>query len=153
MVSQDSLLVTLVKLVDRLPMPMAPSKRERGHPRVYSDRLFLKALVIMIVRHLHKVNELLSVLAQPTAEMAILRGLPSRTGALPGTSHLGTALKVAAGYIARANWLPGSPSARLDPALGDLWAGGRNRQYGAACPRRRLTPETPHTGRAASHLH
>lgn len=76
-----------------------------GHPRVYSDRLFLKALVIMIVRHLHKVNERLRVLAQPTAEMAILHGLPSRTGALPGTSHLGTALKVAAGYIARANWV------------------------------------------------
>ena len=49
-------------------MPAQPSNQQRGHPRVYSDRLFLKALVIMIVRHLHKVNELLSVLAQPTAE-------------------------------------------------------------------------------------
>jgi hypothetical protein len=73
MVSQDSLLVTLVKLVDRVPMPALPSQRNRGHPRVYSDRLFLKALVIMIVRHLHKVHELLSVLAQPTEEMRTLR--------------------------------------------------------------------------------
>ena len=32
MVPQDSLLVTLVKRVDRLPMPAIPSKRERGHP-------------------------------------------------------------------------------------------------------------------------
>ncbi len=63
MVSQVSLLVTLVKLVDRLPMPMPPQKRGRGHPQVYPDRLFLKALVIMIVRHLHTVHELLSVLA------------------------------------------------------------------------------------------
>ena len=31
MVSQDSLLVTLVTLVDRLPMPMPPQKRGRGH--------------------------------------------------------------------------------------------------------------------------
>lgn len=77
MILHDALLVTLVKLVDRLPMPAQPSKRERGHPRVYSDRLFLKAFVIMIVRHLHKVNELLSVLAQPTADMAILRSLLS----------------------------------------------------------------------------
>ena len=69
MILQDSLLVTLVKLVDRLPMPVQASKHERGHPKVYSDRLFLKALVIMIVRHLHKVHELLSVLAQPTAVM------------------------------------------------------------------------------------
>ena len=37
----------------------------------------------MIVRHLHKVNELLSVLAQQTAEMAILRGLLSEHGHVP----------------------------------------------------------------------
>ena len=79
MILQDALLVTLIKLVDRLPMPVQPSKRERGHPIVYSDHLFLKALVIMIVRHLHKVNELLSVLAQPTADMATLRRLLSAT--------------------------------------------------------------------------
>jgi len=42
MVSQDSLLVTLVKLVDRVPMPALPTKRGRGHPKVYPDRLFLK---------------------------------------------------------------------------------------------------------------
>ncbi len=41
--SQDSLLVTLVKLVERLPRPLSTQKRGRGHPRVYSDRLFLKA--------------------------------------------------------------------------------------------------------------
>jgi Transposase DDE domain len=73
MVLQDSLLVTLVQLVDRLPMPTLPTKRGRGHPKFYSDRLFLKALVIMIVRHLHTVHELLGVLAQPTAEMTALR--------------------------------------------------------------------------------
>src|SRR5438876_8671914 len=75
MVSQDSLLVILVQLVDRLPMPPQPSKRGRGHPVVYSDRLFLKALLIMIVRHLHRVNELLSVLEQPTPPIQKLRSL------------------------------------------------------------------------------
>jgi hypothetical protein len=83
MVSQDSLLVTLVKLVDRLPMPALPSKRGRGHPKVYPDRLFLKALVIMMVRHLHNVHELLSVLAQPTAEMQHLREVLSAQGQFP----------------------------------------------------------------------
>jgi hypothetical protein len=39
MVSQDSLLVTLVELVDRLPMPALPSKRGRGHPQVYTSYL------------------------------------------------------------------------------------------------------------------
>ncbi len=83
MVSQDSLLVTLVKLVDRLPKPLPPQKRRRGHPQVYPDRLFLKALVIMIVRHLHHVHELRSRLAQPTADMCRLRELLCEHGRFP----------------------------------------------------------------------
>ncbi len=83
MVSQDSLLVTLVKLVDRLPMPALATKRGRGHPIVYPDRLFLKAVVIMIVRHLHNVHELLSVLAQPTEEMRHLRLLLTQQERFP----------------------------------------------------------------------
>jgi hypothetical protein len=43
MVPQDSLLVIVVTLVDRLPMPVLPVKRGRGHPQVDPDRLFLKA--------------------------------------------------------------------------------------------------------------
>ncbi len=50
---------------------------------VYPDRLFLKALMIMIVRHLHTVYELLSVLAQPTEEMCKLHELLSNKGAFP----------------------------------------------------------------------
>ena len=75
MIAEESLLVMLVRLVDRLPLPPPPAKRGRGRPVTYPDRLFLKALVVMIVRHLHKVHELLTVLAQPTAEMRALRGL------------------------------------------------------------------------------
>jgi hypothetical protein len=83
MVLQDSLLVTLVKLVDRLPMPALSGKRGRGRPMFYPDRLFLKALVIMIIRHLHKIHELLTVLDQPTAEMSTLRILLTRDGNFP----------------------------------------------------------------------
>src|SRR5712691_3607642 len=108
MVSQDSLLVTLVQLVDRLPMPISAQKRERGHPKVYTDRLFLKALVIMIVRHLHNVHELLSVLAQPTAEMRRLREGRSRARTVLNASHLGTALESPSGHIACPDWLSGS---------------------------------------------
>ena len=80
---QDSLLVTLVKLVDQLPIPALPARRGRGHPRVYPDRLFLKALVIMIARHLHIVHELLSVSAQPTTAMLTLRVLLSEQERFP----------------------------------------------------------------------
>lgn len=83
MIHQDSLLVTLVMLVDRIPMPPLPVKRGPGRPKFYPDRLFLKALVMMIVRHLHKVHELLSVLEQPTAEMEALRALLTKEGRYP----------------------------------------------------------------------
>ena len=52
MLLQDALLVTLVKLVDSLPMP-APPTGGRGCPPVYPDRLFLKAFVIMMGWRLH----------------------------------------------------------------------------------------------------
>jgi hypothetical protein len=57
--------------------------RGRGRPLVYSEKLFLKVLLIMIVRRLHKVHELLSVLQEPTPEMARLRALLCEEGRFP----------------------------------------------------------------------
>lgn len=78
-----SLLTVLVQLVDHIPVPPQPVKRGRGRPSFYSDRLFLKALVIMIVKHLHTPYELLSVLEQPTPEMEVLRLQLSEGGRYP----------------------------------------------------------------------
>ncbi|MFZ5910261.1 MAG: hypothetical protein ACOYYU_09625 [Chloroflexota bacterium] len=64
--------MTLVKLVDAIPAPLA-SKAKRGRPVTYPEKLFLRASVIMLVKHLHKVHELLSVLNEPTYEMQQLR--------------------------------------------------------------------------------
>jgi len=75
MITQQSVLVQLVRLVERLPAPPPPPRR--GRPHLYSDALFLKALVIMIVRRLNKVGELLAVLEEPTQEMRHLRELLS----------------------------------------------------------------------------
>ena len=50
---------------------------------MYPDHLFLKAVVIMIVRHLHHVHELLSVVAQPTEEMRTLRLLLTQQERFP----------------------------------------------------------------------
>jgi hypothetical protein len=83
MIRRDSLLVTLVMLVDRVPMPSSLPQRGKGRPKVYSDRLFLKALVIMIVRHLHRVHEWLSVLDEATAEMRLVRALLTEAGCFP----------------------------------------------------------------------
>ena len=76
MILPGSRLVLLVGLVDRIPMPV-PDRRRRGRPRQYSERLFLKALVVMIVRHLHCPGELLAVLEEPTPEMLQVRTLLS----------------------------------------------------------------------------
>jgi Transposase DDE domain len=81
MIRQEPLLVMLVKLVDRLPLPA--SSPRRGRPDVYTDRLFLKALVIMLIRRLRTAYELLAVLGQPTAEMASLRLLLTGHGRCP----------------------------------------------------------------------
>lgn len=74
--------MVLVKMVDKLPTPIA-AKAKRGRPRTYPEKLFLKALVIMIVKHLHKVHELLSVLNEPTYEMHQLRQLLTEGGRYP----------------------------------------------------------------------
>ena len=86
MITHDSVLVQLIRLIDRIP---APPRRPRGRPLFYSERLFLKALVIMIVKRLHKVGELLAVLQEEAPrckkcvscslkEGASLPGVPSR---------------------------------------------------------------------------
>ncbi len=83
MVPESSVLVALILLVDRLPEPPRRTPRRRGRPPTYSDRLFLKALVIMIVKHLAQVHTLLAMLDQPTPEMRRLRELLTEGGKYP----------------------------------------------------------------------
>lgn len=83
MVAQETVLVQLIRLVDRIPTPPPPARRSPGRPIFYSDRLFLKALLIMIVRRLHKVGELLAVLEEPTPQMRTVRSLLSEKGRFP----------------------------------------------------------------------
>ena len=137
MVTERSLLETLVQLVDRIPLPPAPP-RGRGKPKVYPDRLFLKALVIMIVRHLPKVHTLLTVLEQPTPEMVRLRALltageqyPSRRTWERRLRAIPSTLPAQIGCLGRhlvqllTPWPDGSGIAAIDStvlrALGGVW--------------------------------
>ena len=84
MIAQDTVLMQLIRLVDRVPAPLPPKRCPRGRPIIYSERLFLKALLIMLLRRLlHKVGELLAVLEEPTPEMQLVRGLLSERGRFP----------------------------------------------------------------------
>ena len=83
MLRHRSLLVTLVQLVDRLPWPPEPVKRPRGRPTTYSDRLIVKALVIMIIRRLYTAYALLAFLEQDDLLPPQLRPLLYEQGRLP----------------------------------------------------------------------
>ena len=81
MVLEDSLVALFVALVDRIPAP--PRVPRRGRPPVYSDRLFLKALVVMVLKRLPTAHALLAVLDQPTPEIRRLRALLAEDGRFP----------------------------------------------------------------------
>jgi hypothetical protein len=83
MIYHDSVLVQLIRLVECIPTPQPPPQRPRGRPYLYSEKLFMKALVIMIVRRLHRVGELLAVLEEPTSEMRKVRELVCEEGRSP----------------------------------------------------------------------
>jgi hypothetical protein len=118
MVPQASLLVMLVDLIDAIPAP--PAARPFGRPPVYSERLFLKALVIMLVRNVSTVGGLLAILEQPTWEMQALRARLTDRGRFPSRRT----------WERRLATLPGSLPARIGclgrhlVGLLDPWAAG-----------------------------
>jgi len=118
MVPQISVLVLLVDLIDMIPGPAAG--RRRGRPPTYPERLFLKALVIMLVRDVATVDGLLGILDQPTPEMRALRERLTRDGRFPSRRT----------WERRLNALPDTMPARIG-CLGrylvgriDPWADG-----------------------------
>jgi hypothetical protein len=82
MIRPETRLVTLVPLVDRGPVP-PPAARGRGRPPTSPDRLFVQALVIRIVRHVHTIHTRLSVLAQPTPALPTWRAVLTVDGRFP----------------------------------------------------------------------
>jgi hypothetical protein len=83
MLTKEPLLVIFVKLVDRIPMASEPEPRRRGHPKQYSDRLIVKALVIMVIRRLYSAYSLLAFLEQESELTGALRLLLMEQGRMP----------------------------------------------------------------------
>ena len=59
MLTHGSILVSLLWLVEQIPTPPPPAKRQRGRQEIYSDKLFVKALIVMIIRRLYTAYALL----------------------------------------------------------------------------------------------
>jgi hypothetical protein len=83
MLRHKSRLVSLGLLIDRVPGPSEPAKRSRGRPKTSSDRLILKALVIMMVRRLYTAYALLAFLNQTDPLPCQLRTRRGEHGRFP----------------------------------------------------------------------
>ena len=73
MIAEGALLVTLVNLVDQIPMPKEPQKRGRGRRKTYPDSLMVKALLVMVIRRIYTAYGLLAFLEQETPLSGELR--------------------------------------------------------------------------------
>lgn len=71
MVAESEPLVDLLTLVVGIRLPDVQPRR--GRPEVYAAHLFLKALVVMLVRRVWTAHGLLAILAEPTPQVAPVR--------------------------------------------------------------------------------
>jgi hypothetical protein len=83
MIRGESILVSLVRMVDHLPFPPSPVPRKRGRPQTYSEQLLVKAVVVMIIRRLYTAWALLAFLQQDDPVVAQLRPLLTEQGRFP----------------------------------------------------------------------
>ncbi len=83
MVAKEALLVIFVQLIDRIPMPCAVASRRRGRPQVYTERLIVKALIIMLIRRLYSAYSLLAFLEIESEVTCALRPLLMEGGRMP----------------------------------------------------------------------
>src|SRR5712691_9610617 len=110
MISGGSILVSLIRLMDHLPVPPPPTRHERGRPKTYSDQLIVKALVVMIIRRLYTAWALLAFLQQQDPVVAHLRPLLTEQGRFHAP-HLGPPLGGLAPHVAGLDWPPPGPPA------------------------------------------
>ncbi len=80
---REETLPILLALVDKISLPSKQQKTKAGRKPHYDDHLFLKAAVIMTTKRLNKVNELLTVVEEPTRSMQTLRQQLTQQGRMP----------------------------------------------------------------------
>lgn len=83
MLTREPLLVIFLRLIDRMPMPVAVEKPRRGHPKEYSERLIVKAVIVMVIRRLYTAYSLLAFLEVESDLTIALRSLLSENGRFP----------------------------------------------------------------------
>jgi hypothetical protein len=83
MLTRGSILVSFLWLVEQIPPPPPPVKRQRGRQEFYTDKLFVKALIVMVIRRLYTAYALLSFLDQDDPVAQAIRPLLTEHGRFP----------------------------------------------------------------------
>ena len=83
MLTQGSLLVRFLWLVEQMPTPPPPVKRPRGRQEFYADKLLVTALIVMLIRRLSTASALFSFLAQADPVAQPMRPLLMEHGRCP----------------------------------------------------------------------
>ena len=83
MLTPGSILVSLRWLVEQIPTPPPPVKRQRGRQEFYSDKLLVKALIVMMMRRLSTAYALRSLLEQDDPVAHQIRPLLTEHGRFP----------------------------------------------------------------------
>jgi hypothetical protein len=83
MLTRGSMLVSILWLVEQMPTPPPPAQRQRGRQETYSDKRFVKALIVMSLRRLSTAYALLHFLEPDDAVALQLRPLLTEHGHLP----------------------------------------------------------------------
>ncbi|MEW6129895.1 MAG: transposase [Acidobacteriota bacterium] len=151
MLRQCSLLVSLVLLIDNIPLPPKSDKRKRGRPKEYSERLILKALLIMIIRRLYTAYSLLAFLEQEDWVAQQLKVLLHEDGKFPTRrtwerrlQQLPDTLPALIGYLGRhlvavlQAWAQGGYAVAVDSTKLDTAGGKWHKKH-------RENGEIPHT--------
>ena len=151
MLRQCSLLVSLVLLIDKIPFPPQRDKPKRGRPKRYTDRLILKALLIMIIRRLYTAYSLLAFLEQHDCVAQQLKALLHEDGKFPTRrtwerrlAQLPDTLPSLIGYLGRhlvcvlKAWAEGGYAAAFDSTKLDTGGGKWHKKH-------KEKGEIPHT--------
>ena len=158
MLTSGGILVSLLALVEQIPMPLPPAKRKRGRQETYSDKLFVKALIIMIIRRLYTAYALLHFLDQDDPVALQLRPLLTEHGRFPTRrtwerrfAHLPARLPALIGCLGRSlvtllqPWATQGHAAAVDstPCAPTEVSGTRNIGWPAKSRILRLIPKRP----------